>query len=143
MSSSYTEHQELSDAQEEMPLIWPVLTEAERAGLLDTVREPAPRSVFIGGVLAMVLLFAGAIFKLARRHAQSYGRDHWRVGRPRPRQQKRTYSAHMGARPDQVARRSALPARRDDTVWQRPTSIDPAQAASLRELTRDLQRAAA
>src|SRR5262249_40232615 len=55
-----------TDAQEEMPLIWPVLTEAERAGLPDPAHEPAPGPQFLVGAQAMVLLCAGAIFKLAR-----------------------------------------------------------------------------
>ncbi len=143
MSNSDTEHHEPTEAQEEMPLIWPVLTEAERAGLVDTVRESAPASVFLVGVLAIGLLFAGATFKLARRHAKSYRRDKWRMARPSPRRQRRAYSGHVAARRDQVAGGSALRTQRDDTVWQRPTSIDPAEAASLRELLRQLQRAAA
>jgi hypothetical protein len=33
--------------------------------------------------------------------------------------------------------------QRDNPVLQRPTSIDPIEATTLRELMRDLQRAAA
>jgi hypothetical protein len=140
-TTSYTEDHEPTVAQDEMPLIWPVLTEAERAGLADTVRESAPWSAFLLSVLA--LLFAGVIFKLARRHAQSYRRDQRQVDRARPRRQRSAYSGRMATRPDQVARRSALQPQRDDMIWQRPTSIDPVQAASLGVLMRDLQRTAA
>ena len=35
-----------TDAQEEMPLVWPVLTEAERAGLPDSARSPLPGQFF-------------------------------------------------------------------------------------------------
>lgn len=143
MSNSDTEHHEPTEAQEEMPLIWPVLTEAERTGLVDTARESAPAPVFLVGVLAIGLLFAGATFKLARRHAKSYRRDRWLMARPNPRRRRRAYSGHVAARRDQVARRSALRTQRDDAVWQRPTSIDPAEAASLRELLRELRRTAA
>jgi hypothetical protein len=73
MSNSDTEHHEPTDAQEEMPLIWPVLTEAERAGLPVPTRESAPGPVFLVGALAIVLLCAGAIFKLARRSIAALG----------------------------------------------------------------------
>ena len=106
-----------ADAQDEMPLVWPVLTEAERAGLPDSARESAPWSVFL--VAGVALLFAGAIFKLARRRARSYGPRQSQLRRPRPRQQRRAYPAHMAApsrssRPQirvaKAARRQASPA---------------------------------
>jgi hypothetical protein len=141
ISNSHMEDHELANAQEEMPLIWPVLTEADRVGVADTVREFAPWPAVLVGALA--LLLAGAIFKLARRHAQSSRRDPRQV-RLRTKQKRRAYSEHMYAGPDQVARRSALRMQRDNPVLQRPTSIDPVEATTLRELMRDdLQRAAA
>jgi hypothetical protein len=88
----------------------------------------------------MVLLCAGAIFKLARQHAQSYRRDHKRVaGRQRPSQQMRAHLAEMAARPDEVARRSASGAR------QRPRSSNPAHdiKASQRKVMDHLQWVAA
>jgi hypothetical protein len=105
-----------TDAQDEMPLVWPVLTEAERAGLPDRARESAPWSVFL--IAGGALLVAGGIFKLAWR-ARSFGRLHPPLRQPRPRQQRRTYSAHMAApsrssRPQirvaKAARRQASPA---------------------------------
>jgi hypothetical protein len=72
INNSHAGEHEPMGAQEEMPLIWPVLTEAERAGLPDPARESVPGPVFLVGALAMVLLCAGAIFKLARRQTQSY-----------------------------------------------------------------------
>jgi hypothetical protein len=86
INNSHTEKHEPMDAHEEMPLIWPILTEAERAELPDSARKSSLRLAFLAVALAMVLLCAGAIFKLARQHAQSYRRDHSRVvpGRPRP-----------------------------------------------------------
>jgi hypothetical protein len=111
-----------TDAQEEMPLVWPVLTEAERAGLPDSARESAPWSVFdVAGVALLVagaLLVVGALFKLAWR-AQSHLRRHAPLRQPRPRQQRRAHSAHPAApsRPSRpqirvakVARRQAPPA---------------------------------
>ena len=135
-SNNDKQGQASTDAQEEM--IWPVLTEAERAALPDT--ESAPWSAFL--VAALALLFAGAIFKLARRHARSYRRDRWRMARPRLRQRRKPYAGRMAARPNQGARRSAVGTERDDMMW-RPTSIDPAEARSLRKLMRELERTAA
>jgi hypothetical protein len=139
-SNGDTQDRARTDAQQEMPLIWPVLTEAERAALPDT--ESAPWSAFV--IAALALLFAGAIFKLARRHARSYRRDRWRMARPRLRQRRRPYAARMAARPNQGARRSAVRTQRDDAMWQqRPTAIDPTEATSLRKLMHELQRTTA
>jgi len=85
---------EAMDAQEEMPLVWPVLTEAERAGLPDSGDGSAPRSVF--GVAGVALLVAGSLFKLAWR-ARSRGRRHAQLRHPRPRQQRRPHSAYPAA----------------------------------------------
>ena len=137
INSNYTER---TDAQEEMPLIWPVLTEAERAGLPDPARESAPGALFLVGALAMVLLCAGAIFKLARQHTQSSRRNRRVVPRrPRTSQQMRAHLAEMAARPDEVARRPASGAR------QRPRSVNPTHdvKASLRKIMDELQRVAA
>jgi hypothetical protein len=140
-ASSNSDDQARTEVQEQMPLIWPVLAERESAALPETVRESAPWSAFLVGALA--LLFAAAIFKLARRHARSYRRDQWLMARPRLKRRRRAYSGHMAARPGRVARRSAVRTPRDDTMRQRPTSIDPAEATSLRKLMRELQRTAA
>jgi hypothetical protein len=74
-TNGYTSEHEPTDAQEEMPLIWPVLTEAERAGLPGAAQESGPGAVLLVGALAMVLLCTGVIFKLARRQTQPYRRD--------------------------------------------------------------------
>src|SRR5947209_15727484 len=140
MSDRYPQDHQVQ-AHEEMPLIWPVLTEADHAGLADTGREFAPWPAVLVGALA--LLLAGAIFKLARRRAQSSRRARRQVGRLRIKQKRRAYSGYMAARPDQIARTSALRAQRDDPVWPRPTSIDPVEATTLGQLVADRQRAAA
>jgi hypothetical protein len=89
--------QSAPDAQEEMPLVWPVLTDAERAGSPDSARGSAPWSVFVvAGVALLVagaLLIAGSLFKLAWR-ARSQLRRHPPLRQPRPRQQRRTHAAH-------------------------------------------------
>jgi hypothetical protein len=141
-NSTDTEAREPTDAQEEMPLIWPVLTEAEHAGLQDPARETAPMPVFLVGAL-MVLLCAGAIFKLARRKTQSYRRGRRVVSsRPRrlhPGQKMRANMSETAARSNDFARRSVSEAR------QRPSSLDHAHdiKASLRKIMDDLQRVAA
>jgi len=143
ISDNYTEANERTDAQEEMPLIWPVLTEAERAGLPVPTRESAPGLVFLVGALAIVLLCAGAIFKLARRKTQSYRRARRVVSRqprrPRPSQGIRVDLSNTPARLDDFLGKSAVEKR------QRPRSINPTHDinASLRKIMDDLQRVAA
>jgi hypothetical protein len=116
-STSNASAPDTTDAQNDMPLVWPVLTEAERAGLPDSARESAPWSVFL--IAGVALLVAGAIFKLARRRARSHGRRHPQLRQPRPRQQRRAHSAHPAApsrssraqiRVAKAARRPASPA---------------------------------
>src|SRR5262249_60989969 len=67
-NDNYAKVRERPDAQKEMPS--PIPTEAAPAGLEDPARES-----FLVGALAMLLLCAGVIFKLARRHTQSVRRD--------------------------------------------------------------------
>jgi hypothetical protein len=81
INKSHAEEHEPMDAQEEMPLIWPVLTEAERAGLPESARESVLTPAFLAGTLAMVLLFAVAILTLIRRRTlrTSSGASHAQV----------------------------------------------------------------
>src|SRR5215472_7494346 len=116
ISNNSTEAREPTDAQEEMPLIGPVVTEVEHAGLQHPARETGSMPVFLVGAL-MMLLCAGAIFKLARRKTQSYRRGR-RVVSSRPR---RLHPGQkMRANVSDFARRSVLEVR------QRPSSVDPA-----------------
>src|SRR5260370_14112069 len=137
ISDDYTEANERTDAQEEMPLIWPVLTEAERAGLPVPTRESAPGPVFLVGALAIVLLGAGAIFKLARRKTQSYRRARRVVSRrPRPSQGIRVDLSNTPARLDDFLGRSTVEKR------QRPRPINPTHDinASLPHIMHSFQR---
>jgi hypothetical protein len=145
-TNGYTPEHEPTDAQEEMPLIWPVLTEAERTGLPDAARDSGPGPVLLVGALAIVLLCAGAIFKLARRQTQSYrrarrvvSRQPRQLRRPRPSQGIRVDLSNTPARLDHFLGRSAVEKR------QRPRSINPTHDinASLRKIMDDLQRVAA
>ena len=135
INDNYAEAREPTNAQEEMPLIWPVLTEAARAGLGEPARESAPGALFLIGALAMVLLCAGTIFKLARRHTQSVRRHRRMV----PRRAVRADMNGATVRSKNFARRSPMATR------QRPSSTDSAHdiKASLRKIMDDLQRVAA
>ena len=139
ISNNPTEAREPTDAQEEMPLIGPVVTEAEHAGLQDPAREIAPMPLFLVGAL-MMLLCAGAIFKLARRKTQSYRRGRRVVSsRPRrlhPGQKMRANMSETAARSNDFARRSV------SEVRQRPSSVDPAHdvKASLRKIMQACER---
>jgi hypothetical protein len=138
ISNNSTKAREQTEAREEMPLKRPVLTEANHAGLQDPAPEITPMAVFIVGAL-MVLLCAGAIFKLARRKTQSYRRDRHMVSsrprRPHPGQKMRVNMSETTARSNDFARRSAAGAR------PRPSPVDPAHdiKASLRKVMDDLQ----
>jgi hypothetical protein len=141
--NNYAQAHEPTDAQEEMPLIWPVLTESSRTGLPDAARESVPRPVFLVGAVATMLLCAGVIFKLARRKVRSYRRDRLlaprQTHRLRPHQKMRADLSETAHRSNDFARRSVAWAR------QRPSSVDPAHdiKASLRKVMDDLQRVAA
>jgi hypothetical protein len=71
-NNSYTEHEK--GAEEEMPLIWPVLTEAQPAELPDSASGSVLMPAFLAGALVMVLLCVGAIFKT--RSSLGAGRAH-------------------------------------------------------------------
>jgi hypothetical protein len=70
-NNSYAER-EPKGAEEEMPLIWPVLTEP--AGPPDSASESVLIPAFLAGALLMVLLCVGAIFKT--RSSLGAGRAH-------------------------------------------------------------------
>jgi hypothetical protein len=115
---------EATDAEEKMPLVWPVLTEAERAGSPDGARGSAPWSVFL--IAGGALLVAGSLFKLAWR-ARSHRRRHAQPRHPRPRQQRRPRSAHPSAppRPSRPQIRVANAPRR-----QAPRAADVSRSAA-------------
>ena len=92
ISNSYADTQTAADAEEQMPLTWPV-TEAGRAGQQqDPAGQAAFGSVFLAGALALgSLSLVGGVFRLARRSRQRYLRDPWRAaaGRSGPRRHMR------------------------------------------------------
>jgi hypothetical protein len=80
ISDSYTDTQTAADAEQQMPLIWPV-TDAERVGQQqDPAGQAAFGSVFLVSALALgSLSLFGGVFKLVRRSRQGYLRDPWRA----------------------------------------------------------------
>ena len=90
ISNSYTDMQTAADAEQQMPLMWPV-TEAEHvAQRQDPADQAAFGSVFLVSALALgSLSLFGGVFNLVRRSRQGYFRDQraatGRSGRvPRP-----------------------------------------------------------
>jgi hypothetical protein len=174
MSSSDVEKpRAATDAQDEMPLIWPVLSPAELA-----VAGPAPQSkvkweyvlAVIAGALALAAMLIGAIFNRAaareRDQDQAAAREQWqtapsvvprlRIGaRPqlelRPQFAVRPQFAEtlLAARRAEPVRNSIAALRRDDGArWPlRPIELssDPNHdvEASLQRLLQAWQRAAA
>jgi hypothetical protein len=174
MSSSDVEKpRAATDAQDEMPLIWPVLSPAELA-----VAGPAPQSkvkweyvlAVIAGALALAAMLIGAIFNRAaareRDQDQAAAREQWqtspsvvprlRIGaRPqlelRPQFAVRPQFAEtlLAARRAEPVRNSIAAPRRDDGArWPlRPIELssDPNHdvEASLQRLLQAWQRAAA
>ena len=80
ISNSYTDMQTAADAEQQMPLIWPV-TEAEHvAQRQDPAGQAAFGSVFLVSALALgSLSLFGGVFNLVRRSRQGYLRDPWRA----------------------------------------------------------------
>jgi hypothetical protein len=137
ISNNSTEAREPTDAQEEMPLIGPVVTEAEHARW---TAGSCARNRPHASISRWWLLCAGAIFKLARRKTQSYRRGRRVVSsRPRrlhPGQKMRANMSETAARSNDFARRSV------SEVRQRPSSVDPAHdvKASLRKIMQACER---
>ena len=140
ISNSYADTQTAADAEEQMPLSWPVAEAGRAAQNKDPASQAAFGSVFLAGALALGSLFlVGGVFKLvARRSRQRYLRDPWRAGagRPGPRR-------HMPA--DFTELTGSSSPRHGASVWRVPQPTDPAHdlKTSLAELMQDLQRARA
>jgi hypothetical protein len=130
---------EATEAQQEMPLVWPVLTDAERAGSPDAARGSTPWSTFL--IAGGALLVVASLFKLAWR-ARSHLRRHPPLRQPRPRQQRRAHSAHPAAPP-----RSSRPQIRVANAPRRQASATgdakrSAAGAKSAECTREARQGA-
>jgi hypothetical protein len=109
VSNSYADTQITADAEEQMPLTWPV-TEPGRAS------QAAFGSVFLAGALALgSLSLVGGVFNLARRSRQRYLRDPWRTAAgwsgPKP---------HMRADFSELAGSSSVGARHGASTLRVP-----------------------
>jgi hypothetical protein len=116
MRNSYAEEPPTTASEDEMPLIWPILTPAEQAPSFAVTF--AQLAAALAAVLGLAALIVRTIVKLsaARRLAPPNGRDRW----------------SPAARQDMVRR----------TVETTPPPSDPAVAieASVRRLLHELQR---
>jgi hypothetical protein len=125
--TSNTSAPDVAEAQEEMPLVWPVLTDAERAGSPDSARRSAPWAFFL--IVGGALLVVASLVKLAWR-ARSQLRRHPPLRQSRPRQQNRAHAAHPAAPPrsSRPQTRLANPPRRQVS----PVRTDNRSAAAAK-----------
>jgi len=135
-TTGYTDTYPATNAQ--MPLM--PIVDTKRAGQQQTsAGEAAFGQVFLGGALVTALLVAGGVFHLARRPRRTHPHDQWCAAADRLDQ--RRHKLARSAEP--VGNRLAAGTRHDAFIRPAPTATDQADdlKTSLRELTRDLQRA--
>src|SRR6266581_3872688 len=153
VTTNYAQEQDQTDAQEEMPLVWPVLTAAER----EAATAPAPRSVpattpvpasalksqHMVAILAGALAIAGILMALVYRLGSvRFGRRQQQRQSPRWDITTET-AARLPLAPPPLAYaepvpRSSAPVRRP-VLSRRPAELDrdgrePGEARRLREL---------
>jgi len=153
VATNYAQEQDQTDAQEEMPLVWPVLTAAEREAAI----APAPRSVpattpvpasalksqYMVAILAGALAIAGILMALVYRLGSiRFGRRQQQRQSPRWDITTET-AARLPLAPPPLAYaepvpRSSAPVRRP-VLSRRPAELDrdgrePGEARRLREL---------
>jgi hypothetical protein len=132
---SYAETSPAADADQQMPLSWPI-ADADSAGSQQaSVSEPASASVFLGGASVMAFLLAGGIFDLVRRSRRTRSPDRAREAADRAGQWR-----HMLAGFDKSARpRLPAGAPRNASASRAPRPTDPMD--DIKTLLRALQRA--
>jgi hypothetical protein len=132
---SYAETSPATDADQHMPLSWPI-ADADPAGWQQaSVSEPASASAFLGGALVMALLLAGGIFDLVRRSQRTRSPDRAREVADRASQRR-----HMLAGFDKSARpRLPAGAPRNASASRTPRPTDPMD--DIKTILRALQRA--
>src|SRR5262249_51241331 len=109
-SSAYAEEHA---AEDEMPLVWPVITETEPAGQRQSGPMSGGRATLLIGALALIL--AGAVFKLtvARSSGRSQHGDPRAATPPRPLRSGRPEFTGAAGDPTRAVRESVAAARRD------------------------------
>jgi hypothetical protein len=134
-TKSYADADPAADADQQMPLSWPI-ADANPAGQQQaSVSEPASASAFLGGALVTALLLAGGIFNFARRPRRTHSPDRWRVA-PDPPGRPMLAGFSKPARP-----RPPAGAPRNASAFRAPAPTDPTE--DIRTILRDLQRAGA
>ena len=131
---SYAETSPATDADQHMPLSWPI-ADADPAGWQQaSVSEPASASAFLGGALVMALLLAGGIFDLVRRSRRTRSPDHVHAASD-PAGQRRTLAGF-----DKPTRpRLPAGAPRNACASRAPMPTDPMD--DIKTILRALQRA--
>jgi len=155
VATNYAQEQDQTDAQEEMPLVWPVLTAAEReaatalapAAVPKSVQTPVPasalKSQYMVAILAGALAIAGILMALVYRLGSiRFGRRQQQRQSPRWDITTET-AARLPLAPPPLAYadpvpRSSAPVRRA-VLPRRPPELDregrePGEARRLREL---------
>jgi hypothetical protein len=139
MSNSYAEEQPAVDPQDDMPLIWPILTPSDLAAA-ERAPQFTTKLVQLGAALAAMLMLAIFIVRIIMRFSTARNPD-------RPHARNRWGSAATAARPREQDRMTfadaAAPAYREmvrRTV--KATPRDPAAdiEGSVRRLLHELQR---
>ena len=134
-TKSYADTDPAADADQQMPLSWPI-AEANPAGQQRaSVSEPASASAFLGGALVTALLLAGGIFNFARRLPRTHSRDRWRVAADPPGQRRPMlagFSKPARPRPPAAAPRNA-------SAFRAPAPTDPTE--DIKTILRELRRA--
>jgi hypothetical protein len=131
---SYAETSPATDADQQMPLSWPI-ADADPVGSQQApVSEPASASAFLGGALVTALLLAGGIFDLVRRSRRTHSPNRARAAAD-PAGQRRTLAGF-----DKPAR-PQLPvgAPRKASASRAPRPTDPMD--DIKTILRALQRA--
>jgi hypothetical protein len=153
-TTNYAQERDQIDAQDEMPLVWPVLTAAER----EAATAPAPRSVpattsvpvpalksqYMVAILAGALAIAGILMTLVYRlGAIRFGRRQQQRQSPRWDITTQTAARLPMAPPPLTyanpAPRPSVPVRNKPVLPRRPSELDregrePGEARRLREL---------
>jgi hypothetical protein len=149
-TSSFAQEQDQTDAQEEMPLVWPVLTPAEREAAAAPAANSAPKSAtvpvpaFALGSQHMVAVLVGALALAGILMALVYRLGSIRFSRKQQQRQTPRWDITSQTVPPlplsygEPVARSSVPVRRP-ALPRRPAELDrdgrePSEARRIREL---------
>jgi hypothetical protein len=137
VTKSYADTDLAADADQQMPLSWPIADANPAEQQQASVSEPTSASAFLGGALVTALLLAGGIFYLAGYLRRTHSPDRWRVAADPP-GQRWPMLAGFGkpARP-----RLPAGAPRNASAFRARATTGPTE--DIKTILRDLQRAGA